>query len=207
MKVLTAVCVIGLSFAGETAAANGMYKWVDEKGATHYGDVIPPQHVERGNQQLNGRGVVVKSTAPALTVEQRLAIKREEEARQAAEVKAQEQKRRDEALLLTFTSAAEIDAKRDRDFQPVDLAIANAEALIDSLEQKADEQHKRAENFLSKSRPVPETLKQEIAATLADKQAREVFVANKREERAAISAKYEAYRRRFIELKPGIAAR
>jgi hypothetical protein len=48
-------------------------------------------------------------------------------------------------------------------------------------------------------------LKQEIAATLADKQAREVSVATKRKERAAISAKYEAYRNRFMELKPGTA--
>jgi hypothetical protein len=207
MKALTAIWVIGLSFTAAAPAAAGMYKWVDEKGATHYGDVIPPQYVERGHQQLNGRGVVVKSTAPALTVEQRLASKREEEARQAAELKAQEQKRRDEALLLTFTSAAEIDGKRDRDLQPVDLAIANAQALIDSLERKAEEQHKRAETFLSKNLPVPETLKQEIAATRADKQEREAFVAAKREERAAIHVKYETYRSRLIELKSGVAVR
>jgi len=185
----------GMGFAG------GLYKWTDEKGVTHYGDSIPPQYKDRANQELSKKGVVLKSTPAALTQEQLAAQAREREARAIQELSEKERKRRDEALLLTYTSIEEIDRKRDRDVQQVELMIANGQAAVRSLDEKLVEQNRRADALTKGGRIVPEQLQEEIGATKAERKAQETLIGKRREELAAIRAKYEYYRSRFAELK------
>jgi len=202
-KHLTAAWLVMLPLALAPSAWAGMYKWVDEKGITHYGDAIPPQYKDAGRQALNNKGVILRTTPPAVTAEQRADAEREREARKVEEQRAQEQKRRDEALLLTYTSVEEIDRKRDRDLQYIELAISNAQATIRTLEQQLKEEQGRAEQLAKAKRPIPERLQQDIAETEADKKAQETFIVNKREEVTAVRAKYDTYRSRFAELKGG----
>ena len=51
------LCGACLSFP----AAAQMYKWVDKKGTTHYGETIPPEYADRDRLELNKSGRVVKS--------------------------------------------------------------------------------------------------------------------------------------------------
>ncbi len=46
-------------FASATAAASGVFKWVDPSGRTHYSDQPPPAET-RGAQQIRGKGNVVE---------------------------------------------------------------------------------------------------------------------------------------------------
>ena len=59
------VILFGLIFSGGAYAK--MYKWVDSKGKTHYGDTIPPEYSNQGNVQLDKAGQVVNKTDAALT--------------------------------------------------------------------------------------------------------------------------------------------
>jgi Domain of unknown function (DUF4124) len=201
-KHLTAAWLIMLPLALAPSWA-GTYKWVDEKGVTHYGDAIPSQYKDAGRQELNKKGVVVRTTAPTATEEQRADAEREREARKAEEQAVNEQKRRDKALLLTYTSVEEIDRKRDRDLQHVELAITNAGARIRSLEKQLKDEQARAEHLAKANRPIPERLQQDIAETEAQQKAQEALIVKKREELMTIRAKYDAYRSRFAELKGG----
>jgi hypothetical protein len=147
-----------------------MYKWVDEKGEVHYGDTVPPQYVNQGREELSKKGTVLKKTEGALTPEQRQAREAEEAQKKADQRKEMEQKRRDKALLNTYTSDKEIDLTRDRNLKPLDMQI---QTLQDDL--------KRAKG---------DTAKAGIQSQIEQK----------KQEREAVRLRFEADKARFREL-------
>lgn len=165
-----------------------LYKWTDEHGETHYGDTIPPQYANQPSSELSPRGTVLKKTEGALTPEQRKA-KDDALAREKAEKEqALEQKRRDTALLSTYTSEAEIDRTRDRNLQQTELQIKNIEARIKQTEERLGKLRGR------KAAPA-ETKDAEAELQRLQDDARK-----KRAEMDAVRAKFEEDKRRFREL-------
>lgn len=105
-----------------------MYRWVDEHGAVHYSDSIPPRYSGVGHEELDSQGRVVKNVAGAPRTAAERKRHEEEEAQEAAQATAaREQQRRDAALAATYDSTAEIDRARDR-------ALAQEQAQIDGLQ-------------------------------------------------------------------------
>jgi hypothetical protein len=197
MRFSTALLAWCLSFA----AFAGTYKWVDENGVTHYSDRIPPEHADRGNQELNRRGVVIKKTAPALTSEQRKAIAEEREARALEEKKAVDQKRQDEALLLTYTSVEEIDAKQEREMQQAELAMRNMEVQHRYAQAQLQEQLKLKATYTASDKEVLDQLVFDIAKSQERMAWLEEHIAAKRWQLVEIQARYDGYKKRFAELK------
>src|SRR5690606_41769383 len=74
--------------ATSSAAAQKLYRWVDENGVVHYGDRIPPQYVDRDRDVLNDSGVTIGVEEGAQTDEERAGLARERESG-AAERSAQ----------------------------------------------------------------------------------------------------------------------
>lgn len=182
-------------------AAAKMYKWVDENGKTHFGDTIPPQYAKQGNVELNKAGVVVKQTDAALTPEQRKA-KEEEEARKKEEArKIEEQKRRDSALLNTYTTDKEIDLVRDRNLQQGTLQIQGMELRIKQIQPRLNASHKKAETFKASGKSVPVYLQQEVQETEKEMQHLQETVKQRRQEMEAVRARFEDDKKRFRELR------
>jgi hypothetical protein len=116
-------------------AAGAMYKWVDEKGVTHYGDSIPPQYANKASQ------LPIKSSVAAAKAEP---VKSSADAsmdldQQKAVAKRQlERYLQDFALLATYASEAEIEVARDREqrrnrdtFSMATLGLAKSKAPED----------------------------------------------------------------------------
>jgi hypothetical protein len=207
MRVSESLVVFGLAFACGLAApaCAGTYKWVDDKGVTHYGDTIPPEFKDKAYAELSKRGLTVKTTDKALTPEQ-LRAKQEEALRaKQEEAQSREQKRRDQALLQTFSTENDIDLKRDRDLQQIDLSIANNQAALRIAEKRYAESRARAESLTRNGKPVPDGIKQEIEVDGAEKARLEASIAVKRQESDGIRAKYAEFKRRFLELQGGAA--
>jgi hypothetical protein len=181
------------------AAAAGTYKWVDERGVTHYGDRIPAEYTNAGNEQLNRRGIVIKKTEPALTEEQRKAIAEEKLSREIEEKEAIEQKRRDDALLLTYTSVEEIEQKKEREVQQAELAIASLEEHRKSAESQL-QAHLKRRAALGSSAP-PEHLVYDITSSEQSIARLEQRLSARRFQLSEIQTKYEAQKKRFAELK------
>lgn len=118
--------LIGLLAAAASPALSATtFKWVDDKGVTQYGDQVPPEYQNKSRSELNKRGIVVNKTEPELTPEQRKATQDAAAAKTVDAKQAKERERQDAALLNTYTSPQEIDAKRDRDIQYITLTIEN----------------------------------------------------------------------------------
>ena len=102
--------IILVPLASTATEHQRLYRWVDDNGVVHYGDLVPPEYADVEKQVLNTRGVTIdimrgKKTAEEVAEENRIAeLRRQEEL----------QRRQDEALLATYLSVDEIIMHRDR---------------------------------------------------------------------------------------------
>jgi len=184
---------------GAGIAEAAMYKWVDDKGVTHYTDKVPPDAVNKANIELNKQGVTIKKTDPAITSEQRKAHEAEAERQREAAKQQEEKGRRDRALRDSYTTESDIDLARNRSLRTVEAALKSAQAYSAQLTRR------RAELTASKAalggKPVPANLERELAAADTELARHADFIARKQQELVAIAARYDADKARWQALK------
>lgn len=181
-------------------ASAKMYKWVDEKGNTHFGDTIPAQYAGQGSTEFNKKGIVIKQTDRALTPEQRKAQEDALAQEKEEERKKVEQKRRDTALLNTYTTEKEIDLVRDRNLQQAELQLQGMELRIKQVQPRYDQFRSQADALSAKNKPVSPGLQQELETTANELKRLHDMVKRKRLEMDGIRARFEQDRQRFREL-------
>jgi hypothetical protein len=183
------------------AVAGKVYSWVDEHGKTHFGNTVPPQYAQQGNVEINQKGVVVGKTAPALTPAQRKAKEDELAQQKEEEKKVLEQKRRDAALLNTYTTEKEIDLVRDRNLQQGGLQLQSMELRAKQIQPRLDQIRKRVDARVSKKKPLPPDLQQELDEAEKEMRRLQEMSQRKRVEMDAIRARFEDDKKRFRELR------
>jgi hypothetical protein len=183
------------------AAADQMYRWVDRQGKVHYGDTVPPEYAGQATKVLTGTGRVIKETGPALTPEQ-IQARADAEARdKEARDKATEQKRRDAALLASYTSLGEIDLAEKRNLEAVDLQIKSNELRIKSVQGRLDGLKKQEARITERKKPVPEDLTRDIEHAEAEILHLKENIAKAEQEKDALRSRYAVDRKRYAELK------
>lgn len=119
------VCSVFLTIAYVPAAgADTIYKWMDSAGVSHYGNILPAKYAGVAVATMDKNGVVINQTKAALTGTQLV-----EEQQQAAQLDKQkqaeaEQKRKDIALLNTYSSDNDIEAARHDSLRQIQSVIA-----------------------------------------------------------------------------------
>lgn len=193
------VILLGLSL--NCSAQAKLYKWVDKKGKTHYGDTIPPEYTDQGNTQLDKRGQVVKKTDAALTPAQ---IKERDD----AEARAQQEKvdqletqRRDKALLATYTELKEIDSSLQRNLGALDVQVQTNELRVKSAQGRLDGLKKQEAGFVQRKKPAPPDVTSAIKAAEAEVAQIRASLAKLEQEKTAMRQRYAADKARFRELK------
>ena len=182
------------------AMAGELYSWVDEHGKTHYGNTIPAQYAQHGNEELDKSGMVVKKTDAALTPGQRKA-KEDELAQQIDEEKKKlEQKRRDTALINTYTTEKEIDLVRDRNLQQGEIQLQGMKLRARQLQPRLDQARKRADTLVAKKKSLPLDLQQELEETGKEMRHLQEIIKLKDTEMDAVRARFEDDKKRFREL-------
>jgi len=178
--------------------------WKDKTGKTiGCGDAIPPEYQDNASKTLDKQGVTVKNTDAALTPEQKKAAQEELERSQEAQRKAEDQRRKDKALLDTFTTPQEIDLKRDRDLQ---IAQSNLELLqsnVKAADTRLAQAQSRVDGYNKSNKPVPDAVQDELDRATADKTKIDQQIAAKKQEIADITQKYSGLKQRFIQLTGG----
>lgn len=192
---------VALLFQSSNLAWTQLYKWTDEKGNIVYSDTLP-QNTQQGTSQLNKQGVVVKKAEPTLTSEQRKAkeealnVKKEQEAREL------EQRRKDKALLNTYSNVKEIDLMRDRNIGQVDAVISSLEVRVKATKTRLIEYQQQAEVMKQANKAIPSDITQNIKINTKDIESLEQQIMKKRKEIEAIRAKAEEDKKRFNEISP-----
>jgi flagellar biosynthesis chaperone FliJ len=175
------------------------YKWVDDQGVVHYTDKMPPEAINKGNTELNKQGVPIKKTEPALTPEQRRAKEAEDErAQQAAKVR-EEIARKDRALLQSYTTESEIELSKKRALGTIDAQMQSAQAYVTTLNKRKDEIQARIAALNGK--PAPPNLEREVTSVNEELEKQADLITTKRKEIAVVTARYDADKQRWRELR------
>ena len=199
-----AALVAALALPGTASAQSGkIVCWKDKSGRViGCGDKVPPEFQGSATKELDSRGVTRKQTE---SVEE--ANRRREKERETAQQKAQddrklvEQKRQDTALLESFSNEKEIDLKRDRDLQVLDLQIEQLEGALKNTGQRYAEAKARATALEKNKKPLPATLKDELTRVTQEKERFERSIDAKKKEKEELRVKYADFRKRYTELR------
>ncbi len=200
--ILGAIILTG---AGPRASA-GLYKWVDEDGTVRYSDRLPADQVRRSHTELNSQGVVVSTREAAKSNEQLAAeaeARRKQEERDAEEARIKAiQQHKDQVLLMTFSSAEEIEHARENRLEVLDSVINLIKGNIENTQEKLAKFQTRAQDaYISQGKEVPGGLAQKIEHFERKIQTRSRQLELKLDEREKIISKYQTDLARFIELK------
>jgi len=211
MHSLRAVSLIALLLiAGSAHAQQPSGKivcWKDKAGKTvGCGDKVPPEYQDNATKQLNQRGITVNQSEPALTAEQKKALQAEADRKAAENQIAAEQKRKDKALLDTFTTAKEIDLKRNRDIQLIESNIEAQQTNLKNANDRQVDARSRIEQFKKENKPAPAPIQDEYDRAEAAKAKIQAQITQKRKEIADLNQQYDDLKKRFIELTTPAAA-
>jgi hypothetical protein len=195
-KLLVAL-IAGLFFSLPAAAK--MYKWVDDQGVTHYGETIPPEYADKDRSELNktGRTINKKTT---LSPEERRA-KEEADAKKRGDAEAAlESKRRDKALVNTYSSPAEIDLARKRNLQQVDARVNGIGSQVKIVNDSLLGLQKEAEGYKQAGKKLPKSLQEDMDETQVRLTKLQQDLDKTKADKAAMEARYDADKARYKEL-------
>ena len=190
--------------------AHAIFKCVDDKGVTHFGDTMPTQCAQKAITEMNTQGRVTRKIDAPLTPDQLRQREEEKGLRQAMAGRIEEQKLKDRALLSTYASEKEFDAIRNRDLAQLDgrkKSLLSRGETLDGMIAKLGEEmefYKAGKSKSSKGREVPPRLAADHARALRDRELQNEELAKVEADRAEIAERYDTAKRRFAKLKSGM---
>lgn len=191
--LLLAGCLLSLS------AQAKLYKWVDEKGITHYGETIPAEFASRDRAELNKAGHIVNQQV-VLTAEQRRVKEAVEVNNKAAQNALRDQKLHDSSLLNTYSSSKEIDLARTRNLQQLQARSQITIKQLNEAGKSLDALQKANYVQTQAGKPLSSFAKEDLQAAQinVDKLSKELATITS--EKATLEARYDADKARYIEL-------
>lgn len=146
------------------AAAQTVYKWVDEDGNTHYSQTLPPEQVAREHDLLTSDGLLAERIARAPTAEERAALAEQMRlARDQAE-RDRLQAQQDRLFLAAFPTAADIERAMDSRRETVLNERRTVEALLEQTRVGFSDMVQQAAEFERQGQSVPQWLTERISS-------------------------------------------
>ena len=202
--LLAGLCVTGVAQA-QKSDGKQTYKWVDDKGVTHYGDHVPSEYAQREQRILNSQGLEVQKRQAEMSPAEAAAY--------AAKQKEESQrKQHDMFLISTYPSVKEIEQVRDVRLDQINGQVTAAEAYIASLTTRVDGLKQRSLMFAPYNtkpgaRRMPDDLAEEMVRALSELRTQNSALANRRAELQHVNETFDADIKRFRELRTSSAAR
>lgn len=188
-----------LTSLGSVQAAGEFYCCHDPStGRRVCGDMLPEQCRGRAYRVLDSGGNIVKEVGAALTQEQKAELALENRRRKQLEDASREQRRRDQALLDTYSMPEDIDLAQRKAEADVNLAILATITRIDQARTKRKKFEDEAEFY--KKKALPPELERDLRALDHEIKLQQELLDIKKRDFDSIKAKYDADRKRYYEL-------
>ena len=142
--------------------------------------------------------MLVREVGPPLTPEEKARARELARQQRLAEIAAQEQKRKDLALLETYTSLEDIDRMQARAEEDVRKAIGQAQTRVNESRQRRLKFENEAEFY--PNRPLPPEVAKGLRDEDAEIKSQNELIEAKQRELTQIREKYAEDRRRYLEL-------
>jgi hypothetical protein len=214
------LALVLLSAATAASAQSTLFRCVDEKGVTHYGETMPAACAKKDVTELSKQGRTLRKLDAPLTPEQQKAKVEAEAKQRENDKKVAQQKQKDLALLGTYGAEREIDMIRDKDVLQfdqrkrfLDARIADVEARLEKVTNQMEfyiagrrkpAKEKDAKEAKSPEREVPAQLQADFDRVTNDRTNLQQEIARLEVDRRAVVARYETEKDRFRRLKGGM---
>ena len=181
------------------------YKWVDEKGVTHYGDSVPAEYSQREQRVLNSQGVEVQKHPAEMSPAEAAAY--------AAKQKEEAQRRQhDMFLIATYPSVKDIETVRDNRLEQINGQVSASEAYVVTLNTRLDGLKQRSLSYAPYNtnpgaRRMPDDLAEEMVRTMSELRTQSSALAQRRTELQGVIDQFDRDIKRFKELRTSAAAR
>ena len=180
-------------------AAGEFYCCQDQSsGRRVCGDSLPEQCRGRAYRLLDSGGNIIKEVGPPLSPEEKAELALENKRKKQLEEASREQRRKDQALLDTYTTAQDIDLAQRKAEADVNLAMQDTQAHIDNTRVKRKKFEEEAEFY--KKKALPADLEKKLRALDHEIKVQQELLAVKKGEFDQVKAKYDADRKRYFEL-------
>jgi uncharacterized protein YifN (PemK superfamily) len=194
---LCVALIAGITFSFPVAAK--LYKWVDDKGTTHYGETVPPEYADKDRVELNQAGRVIKNEE-VVTPERRRAKELEDAKKHDEENVVLEQRRHERTLLNTYSNVKEIDQARMRSVQQIDASINVLNSYIKTASDNLLGLQKEADGYTNRNRKIPVSLEEDLQEAQARLAKLQHDAEKPNAEKAALEARFAADKARYMEL-------
>jgi len=189
------------SFAATSTSDKPVYKWVDEKGVTHYGDSIPAQYAKQERSIINRQGIEVGHLDAEKSDAQRAA----DAARERVTTDA---RHRDQVLLTTYVSVQQIEQLRDQRLDLIEGQVKVTSQYLDTLQGRLQDLQTRSLFYRPYSTnegagPLPDGLAEDLVRTIKEIRLQERNLAGKRSEQTAVRERFQSDIQRYVELTAG----
>jgi hypothetical protein len=175
------------------------YKWVDDRGVTHYSSTLPPEYASKNRQILNKSGVVIR-TQDVLTPDERRAKQAESAKVSADEALARDQKRYDKSLVDSYSSVGEIELARSRSMQQLDAGITSINSQIAMVANHLSDLKNEVADRRKANKKVPSFMLNEIKESGDRLSGLQQDLDKSKAKRAETQARFEAEKARYKEL-------
>jgi prefoldin subunit 5 len=135
-----------------------VYRFTDDNGNTEISSSLSDEAIEQGYEILNRKGMVIKEVAPALTEEEREALKEKKRRQQQRE----RQQERDEKLLRLYAGPDDARRARDRQIEALEVNLSYTRNSLQQVRQKLDQEVSSAAKFERRGDKVPPSVQDSI---------------------------------------------
>lgn len=188
--------------------AGNYYRYKDSQGNTVMSNNLPPDAANQGYEVISPRGNVLEKIPPRKSEQELVKEIAEKEKREALDQKreterqkALEQAQKDEILLKSFSSEADITRSRDDKIAAIEVLETITKDNIKRLEKQLSEANQMVTTLEQKKSVVPVGLKKTIADTQRQIRENQIFLENKAIEKENIHKSYQDLINRFQQLK------
>ena len=162
------------------------------------GDTLPGACRGQSYRLIDNAGNVIKEVGKPLTPEQKAEQLALEKQRKHQEELAREQRRKDQALLDTYSLPEDIDLAQGKAEADVNFSIKAAQSKIADVQKKRAKLLNEAEFY--KKKALPAELDRDLKATEHEIKVQQELIDVKQHDLATIKTKYDADRNRYFEL-------
>lgn len=194
----------GLLLLAAPAWARTIYCCELDNGKRTCADLVPSQCAGRAITEIGASGVVRRHAAPA-TAEERARAEAEAK-RQAEEInRAAAERQRNKALLDTYSSAAEIELRRDRQIAEIERSVQHLQNEQTELDKRRDRLQRQLDALAGK--PIPPDLAAQRQALDDEQKALNEQLKQRQQEIETTRARFDDDKRRYEALIANPAAR
>lgn len=199
LPVLLLSCWASVYAATPEGNAAVIYRYKNAQGITVLDSTIPSEFVSKGYEVLSRSGKVLKVVAPALAPELAAKALAERQAREA-------QEKMDIELRRSYSNVSDIEAAKARNLESLKGNIEILEANLLRMRSKLSDEQARAAALERTGAPITEDVLNSIAALEQEERDIEAQILQRQQESKEVAAKFDADRKRFLEITKPVAA-